>query len=91
MHGDHSLRRNCLPDAERLEERDVARAEGVDAGIEALARKGLGTLLRDERDREAARGAREAYADRTAADDDEIMVLRAYNRGFDPWRISSAG
>jgi hypothetical protein len=34
----------------------------------------------DQRRRQTARGARQGYADRTAADDGEIMARRAYNR-----------
>jgi hypothetical protein len=35
--------------------------------------------VRDQRDRESANGAREACAHRTAAHNDEILLLRLYN------------
>jgi hypothetical protein len=47
--------------------------------------------MRHQRYRKFPRRPGEACADRTAADDDEIVLGRVYNRAFNPWRISSAG
>ncbi len=41
-------------------------------------------LVSDERDRQPSCRAGEARADRTAADDDEIMARRVYNRASIP-------
>jgi hypothetical protein len=80
VHRHHALPRNRRPDAELAQEGDVARGEGVDPGIEAVADGRRRALLGKERYREAARCAGEATADRTAADDDEVDPGRVYNR-----------
>jgi hypothetical protein len=80
VHGNHPVLRDLAPDPERLQECDVCRAQGVDARIEIPGSNGGRGLLRDQRDRQSARRAREARADRTAADDDEVVPPRVYNR-----------
>jgi hypothetical protein len=80
VHRRHALRRDRRPGAELAQESDIARREGIDPGIEAVADGRRRALPGKERDRQAARGARETTADRTAADDDEVDLRRAYNR-----------
>ena len=84
----------ALSSAERRRKADVAGAERVDPGVEALpARRRDAALVRHERDRKAVRRARQACADRPAADDDQVVVREVYNDAHPlrTWRISSAG
>jgi hypothetical protein len=71
--------RHRLPHAQLLEEGGVTGGERVDTRVESLGGGGR-TLMRDERDRQPAQRTRDAGADRTAADDDEIVLPRVYNR-----------
>jgi hypothetical protein len=79
MHRNKPLLRHRLPDAQLLQECGVTRRERVDSRVEALELRRR-TLVRDQRDRKPAYGARDACADRTAANNDEILLLRVYNR-----------
>ena len=67
--------RERLPSADAAQEIDIARAEGVDPAVE---RSGLrprrALLVGEQRHRQAARGARQARADRAAAHYDEIVL-----------------
>jgi hypothetical protein len=70
--------RHRLPDAQLRQECGVTRRECVDARVEILERRRR-TLVRDQSDRQPADGARNACADRTAAHNEEILLLRLYN------------
>ena len=80
VHRRQALGRQCGPDAERAQELDVARAERIDARIEAVER-GKRWCRADENHRRCAQRAHEAGADRPAPDDDEIGAAPVYNVG----------
>ena len=80
VHRDDSVFGDRLPCADFPKKRYVSGAQGVDARIETLGSNGRRALVRHQRDGQSARRAREACADRTAADDDEVVPPRVYNR-----------
>ena len=82
-HGHATLGRDCFPDAELAKECDVARRERVDAGIETIG-EGCRGPFADQCEGKAPQRTRQACADRTRADDDELIAPRVYNRASIP-------
>jgi hypothetical protein len=80
VHGSEPFESERLPRADRPEERNVARAERVDARVELAGRqRARRGRIADQRDGEPGQGARQACADRPAADDDEVVIPWVYN------------
>jgi hypothetical protein len=79
MHGGDALCRKRLPGSQAFEERRVSRAERIDARIESAVGGGGRGRLGDQRDRCAARCARQGEPDGTTADDDQVETGRVYN------------
>jgi hypothetical protein len=61
------------------EKRGIARGKRINTRVEPVGCSCSGPLA-DERERETLERAREACADRTRADDDQLIPPRVYNR-----------
>jgi hypothetical protein len=80
VHRREPLGRERLPGADGAQESDIARTERIDARIELARRlRRRGRRIAEQRNGKAGQGAREAGADRAAADDDQVMAYRVYN------------